>query len=160
MYLAVDPAFAANSPYYFQTMSFNCSNFTGTNGASQVFSTNTNFSISDYASAVVVPYIISFSMSSASEYSYSATGTMINPTTAQLTLKSNSTLLRVEIMLVVVDKTSTELHQLYFLDYGDYNSWNNDLASSSSWKIFTMNYYNFVQGITAIRISATEAINF
>jgi hypothetical protein len=63
-------------------------------------------------------------------------------------------------MMILVDKTTLEIPASYFVNYGVTHYYNSGNTSSSSYAPLTSNYYNFIAGITTLRISASVAISF
>jgi hypothetical protein len=64
-----------------------------------------NATIAQYASAQVMPYFISFSIgANSTEYSIATSGAMTNSSSFAIQINSNSSLSRVELMVIIVDK--------------------------------------------------------
>jgi hypothetical protein len=116
MYFVIDPAFAN---VYLRSYSIDTTNnFTDGTLKSITYNQTINKSIANYNSVVIAPFITSFNMLAISMYSIDVSVKMTNENTIAILVKSNSTLYRVEIMMIIVDKTSLESAQLYFVDYG------------------------------------------
>ena len=63
-------------------------------------------------------------------------------------------------MMIMVDKTTLESAQVYFVDYGQIQSWNSNNLSSNSFNIPSLNYYNYISGVNAFQINTNVSINF
>ena len=64
--------------------------------------------ITDPANAVVAPFVMSFGMNTSKEFSYFVNAKMLNSAIVELNVTSNSRLYRIEITIIVVDKTKLE----------------------------------------------------
>lgn len=118
MYIAMSKTYAYN---YF--ISYSQDLTSQLNGSLSLGTTTltktTNASISRVSSARVMPYIISFGMgANSTEYSVAATGTMTNSSSFSIQITSNSSLYRVELMVIVVDAYAYQDGYINFLDYG------------------------------------------
>lgn len=149
MYLAVDTAFS--HVYLLGPLSY----------ASPVSSTisialnNSIIPTANVPSAVVLTYCSSFSIPS-EPLNIRVDGSLTGNSTISVSLTTNNTLNRIEIMVIVIDRISLEATQTYFLDYGESYSLANDTSTNSTLSLFTLNYFNFISGISLLYFSGNN----
>jgi hypothetical protein len=108
MYLALDIGNIPHSHFIYRTITYTGS-FDDTPGQTNITTFDMSpTTITDPANAVVAPFIMSFRMNTNIEFSYFANAKMLNNTFIQLNITSNSILSRIEITIIVVDKTKLE----------------------------------------------------
>lgn len=93
MYIAIDPTFPFTQINHYSIPT--SPTFNSTNGFSYSYSQSVNQSITGYSTAVLIPFVVSFSMLSVGEYSIGVVSSMNNSNSVILTISSNSTLARV-----------------------------------------------------------------
>lgn len=117
MYIAIDKTYPYTYfLYYSQNLSLQLNNSLTLN---TTITQDINTTITQYTSAKVIPFVISFAMgANSTEYSVAATGAMASPTSIGLTILSNSSLSRVELMVVLVDVYSYTIGYYNYFDIG------------------------------------------
>jgi hypothetical protein len=117
MYIAIDRTYPYTYfLYYSQDLSLQLNNSLTLNAT---VTQNLNTTITQYTMAKVVPYVISFAMgANSTEYSVAATAAMASPTSIAIKILSNSSLSRVELMVVLVDVYSYTIGYYNYLDIG------------------------------------------
>jgi len=159
MYIAIKQPYSHTYFYYYsQDLTTQLNNSQSLN---TTLAKNINASITQFSSARVIPFFISFKIgANSSEYSIDTSGSMTAPSTLAIKILSNSSLSRVELMVVVVDVFSYTIGFINFLDYGFQQQFNNGSSKIASYSAPSLNYFNLISGVTAIRLPAQQAISF
>ena len=85
---------------------------------------------------------------------------MKDQTVTQVNITSNSKLFRMEMTVIVVDKTKLEANYTYFIDVGTTITTKPGSAPVSTYSPPSSNYFNFIIGLGSLRVDKSQDINF
>ena len=85
---------------------------------------------------------------------------MTNLSTVNIKVSSNSSLFRIDVFMVIVDEYSYEIRKTSIYDEATYYSYNSGNDTRYNLRTSTFNYFNYIIGLTDMRISADQGINF
>lgn len=77
-----------------------------------------------------------------------------------LNTTSNSLLQRIEVTIIVVDKTKLEESYTFYIDFGTQNTTVKGGTVISTFNPASFNYYNYLLGLGEFRVDKTNDINF
>lgn len=143
--------------YYSETVDTLLNNTTSANITKNL----NNITVNESSSALVVAYFVSFGfLSNSNEYSISTAGSMVNSTGITIKISTNSSIYRIELMVIVVDVAAHTVGYINFLDYGYLINYNSGTSNTNNFSPPSFVYYNIMFGVTSMRIQKSSAINF
>lgn len=77
---------------------------------------------------------------------------MLNSSSINIKISSNSSLYRIELMVIIVDRYAYTAGYVNFLDYGFIMDSNSGSTHTVNYNPPTIVYYNTMSGITSMRI--------
>lgn len=72
---------------------------------------------------------------------------MLSSTTTQLNITSNSKLYRMELAVIIIDKTKLEANYTNFVDFGTVKTTQSGAVPTSTYNPPSAKYFNFIIGL-------------